>query len=135
MRKERVIPMDPAIRKVVAVLAAALIVVIGVIIMAGSAKDRAAVTTGDDIKHQESPKTEESQADAAGSAEETPTNEAKASEADVTPEAQTDENAQGNEMYEGALAGLSEEEIAKMALAEEGSAARTETTGAEDAVD
>ena len=38
-------------------------------------------------------------------------------------------------MYEGALAGLSEEEIAKMALAEEEGAARTETTGIETAVD
>ena len=39
-------------------------------------------------------------------------------------------------MYEGALAGLTEEEIAQMALAEEKSAARTdETSGVEDPVD
>ena len=76
--------MDPAIKKVAAVLAAALIVVIGVILVINFAGKDAA---------------------------------------------------QSDEMYEGALAGLSEEEIAKMALAEEESAARTETTGAEDAVD
>ena len=39
-------------------------------------------------------------------------------------------------MYEGALAGLSEEEIAKLAMAEEGSAARTGMgDGAEDSID
>lgn len=124
--------MDPAIKKVVAVLVIALIVVIGGILLTGSAKDKAAVTTGNDA---EPPKIEENQADPAKSAEETPQDEAKASEADVTPETQIDEDAQSDEMYEGALAGLSEEEIAKMALAEEESAARTETTGAEDAVD
>ena len=49
--------------------------------------------------------------------------------------AQDNAEAQNDGMYEGAIAGLSEEEIAKMALSEEESAARTETTGAEDAVD
>lgn len=128
--------MDPAIKKVVAVLAVALIVVIGVILVINFAGKDAAVTTGS--KTQENQNIEESKqadADAEPNAEEKPTDEAKAGEAGVTQEAQSKDAAQENEMYEGALAGLSEEEIAKMALAEEESAARTETTGAEDAVD
>ena len=129
--------MDPAIKKVVAVLAAALIVVIGVICVINFANKDAAVTTDNGIKTQENQNIENKQADADAepNAEEKPTDEAQAGEAGVTQEAQSKDAAQENEMYEGALAGLSEEEIAKMALAEEESAARTETTGAEDAVD
>ena len=128
--------MDPAIKKVVAVLAAALIVVIGVICVINFANMDAAVTTENEIKAQEKQNIEDqADADAEPSAEEKPTDEAQAGEAGVTQEAQSNDAAQENEMYEGALAGLSEEEIAKMALAEEESAARTETTGAEDAVD
>ena len=130
--------MDPAIKKVVAVLAAALIVVIGVILVINIAGKDAAVTTGNDSKTQENQNIEETKqadADAEPNAEEKPTDEAQAGEAGVTHEAQDNVEAQIDGMYEGALAGLSEEEIAKMALAEEESAARTETTGAEDAVD
>ena len=130
--------MDPAIKKVVAVLAAALIVVIGVILVINVANMDAAVTTGNDSKTQENQNIEDNKqadADAERIAEEKPIDEAQAGEAGVTQEAQSKDAAQENEMYEGALAGLSEEEIAKMALAEEESAARTETTGAEDAVD
>ena len=68
-------------------------------------------------------------------AQQMPANEAMASEVSKTNEAQVEEDAQEIEMYEGALAGLSEEEIAKMALAEEAGTARTETTGTETAVD
>ena len=130
--------MDPAIKKVVAVLAAALIVVIGVILVINIAGKDAAVTTGNESKTQENQNieaTKQADADAEPNAEEKPTDEAQAGEAGVTQEAQSKDAAQSDEMYEGALAGLSEEEIAKMALAEEESAARTETTGAEDAVD
>ena len=130
--------MDPAIKKVVAVLAAALIVVIGVILVINIAGKDAAVTTGNESKTQENQNIEDkmqADADAEPNAEEKPTDEAQAGEAGVTQEAQSKDAAQSDEMYEGALAGLSEEEIAKMALAEEESAARTETTGAEDAVD
>ena len=130
--------MDPAIKKVVAVLAAALIVVIGVILVINIAGKDAAVTTGNESKTQENQNIEETKqadADAEPNAEEKPTDEAQAGEAGVTQEAQDNVEAQIDGMYEGALAGLSEEEIAKMALAEEESAARTETTGAEDAVD
>ena len=130
--------MDPAIKKVVAVLAAALIVVIGVILVINIAGKDAAVTTGNESKTQENQNIEDkmqADADAEPNAEEKPTDEAQAGEAGVTHEAQDNVEAQIDGMYEGALAGLSEEEIAKMALAEEESAARTETTGAEDAVD
>lgn len=130
--------MDPAIKKVVAVLAAALIVVIGVILVINIANMDAAVTTGNESKTQENQNIEDkmqADADAEPNAEEKPTDEAQAGEAGVTHEAQDNVEAQIDGMYEGALAGLSEEEIAKMALAEEESAARTETTGAEDAVD
>ena len=128
--------MDPAIKKVVAVLAAALIVVIGVILVINFAGKDAAVTTGSKTQeNQNIEETKQADADAEPNAEEKPTDEAQAGEAGVTQEAQSKDAAQENEMYEGALAGLSEEEIAKMALAEEESAARTETTGAEDAVD
>ncbi len=128
--------MDPAIKKVVAVLAAALIVVIGVILVINFAGKDAAVTTGSKTQeNQNIEETKQADADAEPNAEEKPTDEAQAGEAGVTQEAQSKDAAQSDEMYEGALAGLSEEEIAKMALAEEESAARTETTGAEDAVD
>lgn len=128
--------MDPAIKKVVAVLAAALIVVIGVILVINFAGKDAAVTTGSKTQeNQNIEETKQADADAEPNAEEKPTDEAKAGEAGVTQEAQSKDAAQENEMYEGALAGLSEDEIAKMALAEEESAARTETTGTEDAVD
>ena len=50
-----------------------------------------------------------------------------------TQEAQSDE-AQGT-VYEGALAGLTEEEIGQLAMAEEQSSARQDNSGAEDAVD
>lgn len=127
--------MDPAIKKVVAVLAAALIVVIGAILVINTANRKAAVTTENEIKTQENIEdNQQADADAEPTAEEKPTDEAQAGETGVTNEAQDDE-AQNDVMYEGALAGLSEEEIAKMALAEEESAARTETSGVEDAVD
>ena len=127
--------MDPAIKKVVAVLAAALIVVIGAILVINTANMKAAVTTENEIKTQENIEdNQQADADAEPTAEEKPTDEAQAGETGVTNEAQDDE-AQNDVMYEGALAGLSEEEIAKMALAEEESAARTETSGVEDAVD
>ena len=59
-------------------------------------------------------------------------NEESQNSADETAQS---EQAQGT-MYEGALAGLTEEEIAAMAMAEESSVARTDTdSGVEGAVD
>lgn len=131
--RERVVPMDPAIKKVAIVIALALIVVLGLIYITQDAGSKEAqVATGSSeqvVSHQ----SHEQNAEA--NAQQMPANEAMASEVSRTNEAQVEEDAQEIEMYEGALAGLSEEEIAKMALAEEEGSARTETTGIETAVD
>ena len=134
-KRERVVPMDPAIKKVAIVIALALIVVLGLIFVtqgAGSKGAQVATQSSDQIvaKMDENPETKEA------NAENKPADEAKASEVSKTNEApEENEAAQAEEMYEGALAGLSEEEIAKMALAEEAGSARNETTGIENAVD
>ena len=105
--------MQPKMKIVVAVLVVALIAVIGLIVVTknNSASEPAPAATA-------------------------------APEATMEPEPEaTAEPAQGEEdaaqgtMYEGALAGLSEEEIAKLALAEEESGERQNDTGAEDSVD
>ena len=127
--------MDPAIKRVTILLACALIVVIGLIIVTRGAavKEADVATMKNDVKvAEEIAKTEENKAPTAHE----PDEEAKASQENVTNEAQNNEVAQEDEMYEGALAGLSEEEIAKLAMAEEHSAARTEMTeGVENAID
>ena len=127
--------MDPAIKRVVAVLAVALIVVIGCILATRGARKDATVTTQDEISSQEKLNSKtQAEEDAAAKAQGLPKDAAQASGTDATNEAQDDE-AQNQVMYEGAVAGLSEEEIARMALAEEESAERNQTTGVEDAVD
>jgi len=124
--------MDPAIKKVAILLACALIVVIGLIILTRGVTAKEAEIVTEDVKAQVIAKTEEIEAPTAHEPEE----EAKASQEDVTQKAPEQTEAQENEMYEGALAGLSEEEIAKLAMAEEHSAARTEMTeGVENAID
>ena len=132
-KRERVVPMDPAIKKVAIVIALALIVVLGLIFVtqgAGSKEAQIATESSEQVVFkQNEEKTEEA------NAQQMPANEAMASEVSKTNEAQIEDDAQEIEMYEGALAGLSEEEIAKMALAEEEGSARTETTGIETAVD
>ena len=132
-KRERVVPMDPAIKKVAIVIALALIVVLGLIFVtqgAGSKEAQIATESSEQVVFkQNEEKTEEA------NAQQMPANEAVASEVSKTNEAQIEDDAQKIEMYEGALAGLSEEEIAKMALAEESGSARTETTGIETAVD
>ena len=133
-KRERVVPMDPAIKKVAIVIALALIVVLGLIFVtqgAGSKEAQVATNGSEQIVAQTAQISETKEANA----ENKPEEEAKAGEVSETNEAQIDEDAQEIEMYEGALAGLSEEEIAKMALAEEEGSARTETTGIETAVD
>ena len=126
--------MDPAIKKVAIVIALALIVVLGLIFVtqgAGSKGAQVATQSSDQIvaKMDGNPETKEADA------ENKPADVADASEVSKANEAQVEEDAQEIEMYEGALAGLSEEEIAKMALAEEEGAARGETTGIENAID
>ena len=125
--------MDPAIKKVAILLACALLVVIGLIVLTrGVVVKEVATEEAEKKVVQEIAKTEENKAPTAHEPEE----EAKASQEDVTQKAPEQTEAQENEMYEGALAGLSEEEIAKLAMAEEESAAKTQTgIGAEGAVD
>ena len=133
-KRERVVPMDPAIKKVAIVIALALIVVLGLIYItqgADSKEAQIAAESSQQIASETANAPQNKEADA----ENKPENVADASEVSKTNEAQIEEDAQEIEMYEGALAGLSEEEIAKMALAEESGAARTETTGIETAVD
>ena len=133
-KRERVVPMDPAIKKVAIVIALALIVVLGLIYItqgAGSREAQIATQSSQQIVSEKAKNPQNQEADA----ENKPVDVADASEVSKTNEAQIEDDAQEIEMYEGALAGLSEEEIAKMALAEESGSARTETTGIETAVD
>ena len=123
--------MDPAIKKVAILLATALIVVIGLIVIVHGTEAKKPEVATVETKVEVVAKTEETKAPTAHE----PTVEAKASQEDVTNQAQDHEIAQEDDMYEGALAGLSEEEIAKMAMAEEQSAARSEETGSEMAID
>lgn len=117
--------MQPTIKVVVAIVVVALIAVIGLIWMtnsrdSGAGEPAAAATTAP-----EETKQLEETAEPEGSASPDPD--------DADDEAQNE--AQGA-MYEGALAGLSEEEIAALAIAGEGSSARTDNLmGAEGAVD
>ena len=132
-KRERVVPMDPAIKKVAIVIALALIVVLGLIFVTQGAGSKEAQIATESSKQVVSQQKEEKTEEA--NAQQMPANEAVASEVSKTNEAQIEDDAQEIEMYEGALAGLSEEEIANMALAEEEGAARGETTGTEDAID
>ena len=99
--------MQPGMKAVVAVLVVALIAVIGLIVISqGNSAQKPAPTV-------------------------TATPETTAA---LEP-AQSGDAAAQDTMYEGALAGLTEEEIAKMALAEEESSERQSDIGAEDSVD
>jgi hypothetical protein len=125
--------MDPAIKKVAVWIAAALIVILGLIFAIEGADSRKAqiATEVSQVATETAQIPQNQEADA----ENKPADVADASEVSKANEAQVEEDAHEIEMYEGALAGLSEDEIAKMALAEEGGKARTETTGTETAVD
>lgn len=134
-KRERVIPMNPAIKVVVALLVAALIAVIGMIMLtnqqASEQKAEAATTQATTVPQV----TAEPQVKAEESTE--PQEAAEQGETGVSEQAQDEAQ---EDMYEGALAGLSEEEIAKMALAEEQSHGAGEDesetdVGEEDAVD
>ena len=100
--------MQPGMKAVVAVLVVALIAVIGLIVISqGNSAQKPAPTV-------------------------TATPEQKP---EATAELAQGDDAAQDTMYEGALAGLTEEEIAKMALAEEESSERQSDIGAEDSVD
>ena len=127
--------MDPAIKKAAIVIALALVVVLALIgvIHVSKSKDAqiaAAVQTPIAETVKQTPEIQEADA------QKLPAQEAEASEVSKPNEApDMTEAAQDEDLYEGALAGLSEEEIAKMALAEEAGAARNETTGTEETID
>ena len=128
--------MNPAIKIVVALLVAALIAVVGLIMMTdGSGEAKAPeATTAPAVTEQPTPAASEATEVPAATSEPADTEEAESS-ADNEAPAEEETEAQGT-MYEGALAGLTEEEIAALAMAEESSTARTdETTGVEDPVD
>ena len=130
--------MNPAIKIVVALLVAALIAVVGLIVITDNSSEAAKapeVTTAPAATEQlaQAAISEATEVPAATS-EPADTEEAENS-ADNEAPAETVTEAQGT-MYEGALAGLTEEEIAALAMAEEHSEARTdETSGVEDPVD
>lgn len=128
--------MNPAIKIVVALLVAALIAVVGLIIVTSNsdaAKAPEATTAPVVTQQLEAAKSEATQVPAATS-EPADTEEAEMS-ADHDAPAENETEAQGT-MYEGALAGLTEEEIAALAMAEEHSEARNnETSGVEDPID
>ena len=128
--------MNSAIKIVVALLVAALIAVVGLIVLTNNSGAKAPeATTTPEVTEQPTPAaTSEATEVPAATSEPADTEEAKPS-ADNEAPAQTEADAQGT-MYEGALAGLTEEEIAALAMAEESSHERTdETTGVEDPVD
>ena len=105
--------MNSIVKIVVAILVVALIAVIGLIVISNNA--------GNEIPQQEATAQPAIEATAAPEAtqqlEETKEPEEPVQAAD---QAQNDE-AQDEEVYEGALAGMTEEEIAQQALAEENS--------------
>ena len=128
--------MDPAIKKVAIALAAALAVVIGLIAMtlAGGSKE-AALATDKASPAEIAAVNEQPENTEDAHAQEMTAQAENAGEVSKTHEAHVEGDAQETKMYEGALAGLSEEEIAKMALAEEQGSARTEATGTEGELD
>ena len=104
--------MQKAIRIAAVVVAAALVVVIGWIMMTNGSRQAPAAEPTAAAQISESSEPEQTGE---------PVNEAQ-------------DDAQGT-MYEGALAGLTEEEIAALAIAEENGTAHEEGVGAEDPVD
>lgn len=126
--------MNPAIKIVVAVLVVAMIAVVGLLMIQRDATPPTppAATAAPEA-------TQAPRETAAPEASEAPAEpgDTQAAASGASNEAQPDEagDAQGT-MYEGALAGLTEDEIAALAMAEENSAERAdETTGVEDPVD
>lgn len=108
---------NPAIKWVAVIAAAALVIVLAVIFIVNdtdkqdSAGEPAAAATEEPGQIVAQPRSEEQEA------------------------LSTDDGEAQNDLYEGALAGLTEEEIGELAMAEENSSLRTEDSGAEGAVD
>jgi len=129
--------MNSSIKIVVALIVVALIAVIGMIMIANQNASEPAATAATTIQTTAAPEVK-TEPEVKPEESKEPDMTAQNSEASESNEAQ--DEAQGT-MYEGALAGLSEEEIAAMALAEEQSHGSGETqemdseTGAKDAGD
>lgn len=127
--------MNSSIKIVVALIVVALIAVIGMIMIANQNASEPAATAATTIQTTAAPEVK-TEPEVKPEESKEPDVTAQDSEASADNEAQ--EEAQGT-MYEGALAGLSEEEIAKMALAEEKSHGSSETeesdTGVQEAGD
>lgn len=120
---------NPAIKWAAVIVAIALIIVIGLIVMTGD-KDEAQSSAGEPAA---AAATAEPEATAAPQEPAVP--EATQQPQSEGQQAHSDEDAQGTTLYEGALAGLTEEEIGKMAMEEENSPLRTDDSGAESAMD
>lgn len=121
--------MQPIVKIVVAVLVVALIAVIGLIVFNNPGKDNG---TGAGEPAAVATTTPEGTAENTQEPGVPAQDDAAAAGAD---EALSDEGEAQGTMYEGALAGLTEEEIAAMAISEEESSARRDESGAEGAVD
>ncbi len=106
---------NPAIKWVAVIAAAALVIVLAVIFIVNDADKQ------------------DSAGEPAAAATEAPTQITAQPRSDSN-EAQSDEDAQ-EDLYEGALAGLTEEEMGKLAMAEENSSEREDDSGAETPLD
>jgi len=109
--EKEVIPMNPIVKIVVAVLVAALIVVIGLIVISNNA--------GNDIPKNEATAAPAIEATANPEATQQPEEATTTEEPVQAAEEAQSEEAQVEDVYEGALAGMTDEEIAMQALAEE----------------
>ncbi len=122
--------MQPGMKVLIAILVCALIVVVGLIVMTKGTEDG---TQKPDATQTMLPA--EEPAETSQIEEQTATDNLEAIPEENAEQAQTDNEQAQEVMYEGALAGMTEEEIAEMAIAEENSAERTSDNGGEDAVD
>ena len=115
--------MNSSIKIVVALIVVALIAVIGMIMIVNQNASEPAATAATIIETTAAPEVETEQGEQPEESKE-PDMTAQSSEASEDNAAQDEAQ---EDMYEGALAGLSEDEIAKMALAEEQSHKNGET--------
>ena len=118
-REERVSPMNHISKIAIVLVAVALVIVIGLIVLNASAKQQNIQPTPEPTVQATAEPTQEPTAEPTNAPEETAQDEAQ----------------ENGEMYEGALAGLTEEEIGRLAMAEEqhGSGETDEETAEEDA--
>ena len=104
-KQKGVIPMQPRMKVAAVVIAVALIAVVGLIVITGLEKAE--------------PHTQATVAATTATPEAAATPDPSTEPDDADKETQAQDDAAQNTMYEGALAGLTEEEIEQQALAEE----------------